>query len=302
MKLLVIFLFLTVGAFYAKSQIERRQEAIDDRRQHEILTGYYEQMSELLLDRQLRESAIGSDVYNVAKAVTVATIHMLNSERNNLLIRFLQESSLIRKTDALIPDYEVTVPLLNLANLNDADLVNAFLFDANLKGVDLGSADLSFADLSRADLSDAYLKKARLLRASLPNANLRRANLSETTLRSADLTWADLQDADLGGADLRFAYLGSADLSDANLRDANLRSARLQEADFNGANLIDADLRGANLRGANLRDANLSKADLRITEDITPAQVWKGLLCQTRLPKGMDLDPDRDCAELSPGG
>ena len=98
---------------------------------------------------------------------------------------------------------------------------------ANLQGADLRDAYLQCADLRGADLQ----------RADLQCADLRGVYLQRADLRGADLRGADLQDAGLQGADLQGVDLRGADLQDAGLQDADLR---------------DADLRGAHLRGAHL--------------------------------------------------
>ncbi len=96
LELLVIPLFLAVGAFYLDSRSEVRQDATaDNRSKQETLTSYLEKMEKLLLDRKLRQSSEDSEVRSVARAVTTTTIKNLDSERNALLISFLKESNLV---------------------------------------------------------------------------------------------------------------------------------------------------------------------------------------------------------------
>jgi hypothetical protein len=103
----------------------------------------------------------------------------------------------------------------------------------------------AIADLSEANLIDANLSGANLRGANLIDANLSGADLSEANLIDANLSGADLSGADLSGADL-----SEADLSGADLIEANLSGADLSGADLSDAHLICADLRGANLSGA----------------------------------------------------
>ncbi|MBE7384405.1 MAG: pentapeptide repeat-containing protein [Leptolyngbya sp. SIO1E4] len=188
---------------------------------------------------------------------------------------------------------------LFLADLSDADLSGADLSDAILHSADLSNADLFLADLSDADLSDANLSGADLRFADLSGADLSGANLSNADLFLADLSLADLLFADLSGANLSGANLSGADLSFANLRRADLFFA-----DLSGANLSGAFLSGANLSGADLRFANLRRADLRFADlsganlsgaFLGGAEFAEAYLCETQLPEGIDLDPNRDC-------
>jgi hypothetical protein len=82
---------------------------------------------------------------------------------------------------------------LSNADLNHANLSDAYLTGANLTGADLNHASLSgtylgLADLSNADLTDATLGMASLSGANLDGANLTRAGLSETIFANVNLT------------------------------------------------------------------------------------------------------------------
>ena len=176
MELLLIPLFLTVGAFYLENQVERRQERIaseryeqeaqiaDERAKQETLTSYFEQMRELLLSENLRESSEDSEARSVARAITTTTIKELGSDRNQLLFGFLKESNLVQK----LPETELETEAKSLAllmglNLSGADFIgvsfdgidlrNATLRGANLSGANLGGVDLGRADLRGADFA-----------------------------------------------------------------------------------------------------------------------------------------------------
>ena len=109
----------------------------------------------------------------------------------------------------------------------------------------------------------------------------------KVSLRDADLSDADLRGADLFSANLRGAILTSAILNDADLSDA----------DLNGADLSGAYLSGADLSGASLNGADLSGASLRDARKLTKEQLEKAYLCGTKLPEGIDMDPNRDCSK-----
>ena len=232
---LAIPVVLTVAGFWFTSQQQKHQQDIEDQRaaaernieeqraQDAALQAYLDQMSVLLLEKNLRDSKEDSEVRRLARARTLTVLGTLSPDRKGSVVRFLYESALIHKGNPIV-------------DLGTADLSNA----------DLSLFDLSDVDLSDANLSDANLKTAILSDADLSTAVLRDTDLSNADLSDADLRFADLSHADLccstdlSRADLSSATLGSADLSGATLHDANLSYAGLTNAD-----LSNADLRGA---------------------------------------------------------
>jgi uncharacterized protein YjbI with pentapeptide repeats len=87
----------------------------------------------------------------------------------------------------------------------------------------------------------------------------------------------------------------STDLSCANLSNADLYHANLSDADLEGAYLRKATLKGANLSGTHLRNVNFEEADLSSVINWTEEQLDSAELCNTVLPGGCKLDPNRDC-------
>src|SRR5215213_1592863 len=194
---------------------ESEQQIEKQRAQDAALQAYLDQMSQLMLEGDLRSSKVHSEVRTLARARTQTVLGRLDSRRKGSVVQFLYEASLIDKENPVISLSHVP---LRGANLSGADLIDADLIDADLSGATLNDADLSGADLIDADLSNAHLSNA-----DLDGADLSGANLSET-----DLFGAEMGD----GANLSGAILIDATLSDANLSDAYL---------------IDADLSGATL-------------------------------------------------------
>lgn len=97
--------------------------------------------------------------------------------------------------------------------MNGAHLSSADLRGADLSGARLLSADLSVSLLDGANLSEAMLGSANLMGASLSEANLSRADLTLAELFSADLSHALLREAQLGWANLEQANLNRTDLT-----------------------------------------------------------------------------------------
>src|SRR5215218_4224505 len=214
---------------------EAERELAEQQAQDEALQAYLDQMSQLILDRNLLEVEQGNPVHEqgdpvhtLAQALTSTAILRLDAEHNESVTHFLINSGLAVRS-------EVSARLLRGSTLSHA----------KLSGAHLPNADLGDADLSGADLSNALLLNANLI-----NADLSGADLSNALLDNADLV-AHLPNADLSGASL----IG------ADLSDGNLFSADLSDANLIGADLSRADLSDANLVGANLENANLSGAD-----------------------------------------
>jgi uncharacterized protein YjbI with pentapeptide repeats len=206
LQLLIVPLALVLIGFLFTMQQDARQQQTEDQRaqaerrlaeqsaQDEALQAYLDQLSYLLLEKDLRNSDEGSEVRTLARARTATVIQRLDAEGNRNVIRFLNEAGLTK-------DRRSSIRLLAGVDLQGAQL----------GGIDLGSTDLSDTNLSDADLS---------------NTNLLDANLREADLSGTDLKFADLKFADLIEADLRDANLTGADLNDTNLNNANLSNAR----------------------------------------------------------------------------
>ncbi len=196
----------------AETRDKTEREIAADNQREAALQAYLDKMSELLLEKKLRESAKGDEIRKIARVRTLTVLRGLDTTRKASVLHFLHESDLLDKNKLIIN--------LNGADLSDADLSGADLSGVDLSGVDLSGVELEGADLSGADLSGADLSGA-ILGVSYDQISFGRvANLSD-----ADLSRALLSGADLSGTDLSGAILSRADLSDADLSNANLKDA-----------------------------------------------------------------------------
>ena len=195
LQLLVVPLALVVINFVFTAQQDARQQRIEDRRaeadrmlaeqraQDEALQAYLDQLSGLLLEKDLRRSEEGSEVRTLARARTARAMQRLDADGNRNVVRFLDEADLTK------------VGRSSVGLLASVDLRGA-----HLRGVDLASADLSDADLSNANLLDANLRGAVLSDANWSKANLKFADLIEADLSDANLSDADLNEVNLNNA------------------------------------------------------------------------------------------------------
>jgi uncharacterized protein YjbI with pentapeptide repeats len=267
---LAIPVVIAVGGWMFNAQQTDRQNELENKRaksdqhieeqraQDAALQAYLDQMSQLMLEGDLRGEEAGSEVRTLARARTRTILARLDSDRKGSVVQFLYEASLIDKERSVVSLYAVSLHGADLSGLKlqSADLFNTLLINADLSGADLSSADLSEAQLIGADL--------------------RGAALSGTHLSGANLEDADLRGAALSGAHLSGARLGDAELREAILRDADLRDAYLSNADLSGADLSSADLRGSYLNDADLRDADVTQAQLSHVESLEDATMPDG--------------------------
>jgi uncharacterized protein YjbI with pentapeptide repeats len=182
LQLLIVPFALVVIGFLFTMQQEARQQQIenqradaeldlaDQRAQDEALQAYLDQMSTLLLEKNLRNSEEDSEVRTLARARTATVIQRLDADGNQNVIRFLDEAGLAmggQSSPGLLAGVD-----LQGADLEGADLYTADLYAADLSEAKLNRTILMGADLSYADLSDAFLRDANLMGADLSYADL----------------------------------------------------------------------------------------------------------------------------------
>jgi uncharacterized protein YjbI with pentapeptide repeats len=268
---------------------ERRHQAdtklAQDKQREDALTWYIEQMSHLMLERQLwppasDNSAPSSEsnaaVVSVARTLTLAALKRLDIDRVRFVFQFLH--------DAGSPDHwQRAGPVTSLATI--ISLANADLRGVNLSRTDLHWIDLRGADVSRADLHLADLRHANLSQANLSQVDLSGAILNLTRMDGAYLSKANLTGALLSGTFLSGANLSEASLNEARLTGANLTDARLSDARLVGADLIGAILKGAALSGATLTGAKYNK---RVWEHTPPTEWPDGFVPEAAGAKAVD--------------
>src|ERR671921_1625219 len=235
LQLLIIPAMLAVGVFLLnqrqkqhedqiqQAQKEREEEAAIQRAQDEALRAYLDQMSNLIVDREMRKKPDDPDLRRLAQARTLAILLGLDKDRKRRPLKLIYELSLIMKEE----------PILNLKNagLDTADLSEITLHDACLREADLRLANLSGADLKGSDLRGADLR----------GANLSNANLSDTVLAGANLLpYDETQPAKLNAPSLS----NGVDPSDIDPSNDHLKPTNLRGADLTNADLSDAYLTG----------------------------------------------------------
>jgi hypothetical protein len=224
--LIIPLALLAAGAWLHNEQVRYEAIATNQRAQDEALRQYLDQMSNLIVDKNLRTQPPNSEEHLLAQARTTAVLLELDNTRKRRPLKLIYRLHLINRAKPVIT--------LENAALDHADLRELTLHDACLKGVDLRMANLRGANLSGTDLSNVDLRGADLRRANLTNACLKDANLlpydkqDPAKLNSFHLNGVDPRNIDLSGDDLRLTNLSGAILEGADLSGANLAYANLQ--------------------------------------------------------------------------
>ena len=73
-----------------------------DRNREDLLQSYIDRMTELLLEKGLRNSASNDEIRDIARTRTLTASRILDAKRKGLLLRFLFESALISGEDCIV--------------------------------------------------------------------------------------------------------------------------------------------------------------------------------------------------------
>lgn len=288
LQLLIVPAMLALGGFWfaqiQKGREERllqqrdktERDIVLDNQREAALQAYIDNMSNLLLEKQLYEARPDDEVAKIARVRTIRVLYQLDAKRIGYVFAFLRESGLMSNQ----PDRSIVT--FNNEDLSQINFHGADLHQANLSGAILHQANLSSAILSQATLSGATLHQATLNGANLSCANLDGACLSQANLNDANLNDANLSEADLNGSHLNRADLSNADLSRVNFERAHLHQAHLNQAHLNFAQLRQANVSGADLTGASLTGACFIGASLT-GANLTEATFVESTLSQADL-------------------
>jgi uncharacterized protein YjbI with pentapeptide repeats len=184
----ITVLLALVGTQYSAALQNQAQQAEEERAEATEVQTYIDQMTQHLIENNLRQSKEGSEPRIAARAQTLAVLEELEPDRKTQVLRFLIAAKLVQRIDHKEP----------VISLSQANLQGVELHEANLQGADLASADLSEAVLIDADLRSAVLSAATLRDANLSTGN---DDTTDTNLTNADLKLANLSGTNLRGAE-----------------------------------------------------------------------------------------------------
>jgi uncharacterized protein YjbI with pentapeptide repeats len=255
-------------------RIAADQAAAEEARRDATLEAYFNKMGSLMLDKKLLASKPSDAVRQVARIVTLTTLHRLDGVRKAAVLRFLYEARFVGSVDIREGNSAIRAwPAGSLdrpravVSLEDADFSGADLRGMDLEGVILTGANFEGANLEGAHLNYAFLwratfKGANLFRSTLGGANLYEANFSRANLSEAFADYVNVQFTNLSGANLRKAHFSNVFLNGTMLTDANLEDIDLYRASFFNTNLRGVVLDNAGLFGVEDLDLARFIADL----------------------------------------
>jgi len=222
------------------AQRQREEMAVSRRAQNEALESYLNQMSDIIVDKQVvkkvragyEEKVEDLSEVRIAQARTLVILSGLDKVRKRDPLYLIYELGLIDRDNPILSlkkanfgGADLSEITLHEASLREADLRLTNLKGADLKGSDLSHTDLRGADLSDADLSEVNLAGANLLPYDKENpARLNAAHLANgvdtTAINFTDdhVVPTKMTRTNVDGADLSGAYLmGVVELSEQEL-------------------------------------------------------------------------------------
>jgi uncharacterized protein YjbI with pentapeptide repeats len=175
-------------------RVENERRVQDQRAQDAALQAYLDQMSTLIIDKNLRKTEKDSEERLLARARTVTILKQLVADPRDIetnkeeVVEFLIEATLVHSKEGETP----------VISLRETDLTGMDLDQEDLHGAILSRADLQNANLAGTNLEDADLEEAVLRDTNLEGADLSRANL--TRARGISVEELQQQGASLEGA------------------------------------------------------------------------------------------------------
>ncbi len=181
LDLLIVPILLAVGGFWISYQMEQQQREIaNERYQQELLRGYLDQISQLLIEHDLKTADEFSDVKVLAQSISSTTLRDLDKQRRNSLMLFLRSTGLA----APLENSGSKTGILSWADLSNMDL----------SGVVMNAIDLRYASLENSNLTDAYLgSRANLSNARFINTSLENADFNESNVNDAIFAYTNLE-------------------------------------------------------------------------------------------------------------
>jgi len=172
-----------------------RARAVDQDRE-EILRSYLDQMSGLLLDRNLAGARASYEARALAHTLTLSVLPRLDGERKGVVLRFLDEAGLIRGLNPKIRLWgaDLRHVALDGASIYRPALRRADLRHASFRRMVLYAPDFYSSDLRGADFSGGTLDDPDFSNACLSNVSFRDVTLNRPLFRGAaghDLDFTD---------------------------------------------------------------------------------------------------------------
>lgn len=254
LELLIIPLALVFGGFLL-NRTEKRHEIrlsteraesdrkiAENRNQEIALSEYFDRMSELLLNINLKNSNFPSEPRNVARARTLTILRRLNGERKAIVLNFLSESELILKGNdksfpivnlikADLSEIYLSVSYLDNIFLEGVNLNNSNIFGTSFKGAILTGCDFVGSKIELADFQGAYLEHSRFNKANLDCVDFSDACLFNVCFFRSSLQYTNFTSAELEGADFQHSRIENSIFEGAKMEGVrNITQEQLNSA------------------------------------------------------------------------
>ena len=204
LELLIIPFSLALIAYFLDKEEKKVDRELNlDNQRETLLQNCMNFISDLILNKDLRNSSYDSDVVSIAYAKIATTIIRLDGPRKSNLITFLSNLKLI--TSDASPNENPPLIYINSLKLDNTNF-------------------------KRLNFSGSLLQWSTFENSILCGADFSNANLLSVNFQGCDARCAKFNNSNLTGADFSNADLSNANLSNANLSQANLRGAILENA------------------------------------------------------------------------
>jgi hypothetical protein len=121
------------GIQYSAELQNEAQQAEEERAEATEVQTYIDQMTQHLIENNLRQSKEGSEPRIAARAQTLTVLEELEPNRKTQVLRFLIAAELVQRIDHKEPVVSLSQANLQGADLASADLSEAVLIDADLR-------------------------------------------------------------------------------------------------------------------------------------------------------------------------
>lgn len=163
-ELLIVPALLTFLSFFITSNVNKRQQEIENQRyQQSVMREYLKDMTELSAQISSPNKSIknAGTLRPVASARTLTALNELDKEGRRQLMEFLSNAGLLQQIHLRRANLEGTD--LSFLWLKDADMQNSNLKNTKFYKANIGGANLKYAAMNDADFREAVYDKCTLV-------------------------------------------------------------------------------------------------------------------------------------------
>ena len=267
------------------------------RNEEKVLSKFLDEMSGLILEKNLISSAEGDLIRQFARIRTISALHQLSENRVNIVFNFLRDTNLIRSIYNRVEDEKIdlngvkfrnvdfSLSYLELVKFNESNFINSKFLETNFVNAYCENAYFDYCDFEKAILNNAKFQRVKITG----------SNLKKSSLWSIDLTYAQISNSSFENPEFIGAKLNSARFKELNLANAKLHGAKVNKTNFISCDLDKSEFNGAELEGAVFEDCNLTGADFSNSKGLQEDQFSKSYYIDIppKLPKGIKYPPEK---------